>query len=452
MQDNGWGILFAPMEQHERKVGIVWAADWLDPAYSLSSVIVDQLHALVKNGERVVLFVLDNFNTPAHALAVPDAVEIRPVFPRFALIDYAAGSTLQDTKHFPRGGTERMVSFDEQVVLIRDALSREAKDITHFFCHDLIFQGWFLPYAVALHQYASDRDDARFFHWTHSFPGARPHGLGAPHTARFSLPAHSKLVYLNHHDQVALAEAYSTFPVNVEVVPNSYDPLTAWNLDPLTKQIVEDTHLLQADVVSVYPLSTPRMGPEGKQLDIVVKIHAAMKRLGKKTVLIVPNAHAAKNGQIILDMRRLAQHEGLSEREVVFTSEYEGYEQGVSRAVVRELFQLANVFIFPSVSEVCSLVLLEAAAAKNLLVLNKDWQSMREFGGDDALYFRFGANGYPLTLSGEPERYWHDIALIVLSTLQKERALSSFHHVLSRHNLSTLYQDHLRPLLCQTPR
>lgn len=434
----------------ERVIGIITPADWLDPAYSLSTVILDQIHALSRHNERVVLIVLDNFNVPPHALTLPDSVEIRKILPRFALIDYAATQELKDTTHFKMDGSTREVSFDDQTWFIRAALEEHAKDITHFFAHDLIFQGWFLPYAVALHHYASARDDAEFFHWTHSFPGARPSGARAPHTARFSLPSRSKLVYLNHHDQVALAEAYSTMPGNVRVVPNSYDPTTAWGLDPLTKQIVRDTDMLNADVVSVYPVSTPRMGPGGKQVDIVIKIHAALKRLGKKTVLVVPNAHATKNESVIHAMRQLAVHEGLTEREVVFTSEYEGYTNGVSRQVIRELFQLSDTFIFPSVSEVCSLVLLEAMAAKNLLVLNKSWPSMREFGGDDALYFHFGANGYPLSLSGDPERYWHDIGLIILASLRQEKALSSFRRVLRQHNIDTLYREYLRPLLCPT--
>lgn len=419
----------------KRVVGILCTFDWFDPAYSLSSVILDQVRALRRSGEQVVIFVLDTFNTPPQSLAVPDGVEIRKVIPHFKLIDYAG------REHDPVAK-----DFFEQVKQIEEALTSHMGDITHCFAHDLIFQGWFLPYAVALHSFAG-KTGVKFFHWVHSYPGQRPAGTIAPHTARFTLPANSKLVYLNHHDTIALAEAYSTLPKDVVVAPNTHDPRTAWNLHPLTSQITTDTNLLDADFVSVYPVSTPRMGPGGKQVDIVIKIHAAIKRMGYKTVLVVPNAHANNNEELIGTMRRLATASGLNDKDVVFTSEYDGYTPGVPRTVVRELFQLSDTFIFPSVSEDCSLVLLEAMAAKNLLVLNESWPSMREFGGSDALYFRFGANGYPLNLNCDPERYWHDIATIIVSERGRDRSLSGFRRVLKNHSLDNLYKKYLLPIL-----
>src|SRR3990167_6594464 len=217
----------------KRVVGIITPADWFDPAYSLSSVIIDQLQTLVSHGEQVVLFTLTNFNTPPNSLLVPDGVEIRPIVPKFNLVDYAATSLIPP-------------DFYEQVALIVKALKENTRDITHCFAHDLIFQGWFLPYATALHQLSED-SKTRFFHWVHSFPSARPFKTVPPHTSLFTLPIGSKLVYLNHHDTIALAEAYSTILGNVVVVPNSYDPLSAWNPHPLTSQIVKDCVLLVAD-------------------------------------------------------------------------------------------------------------------------------------------------------------------------------------------------------------
>jgi len=88
--------------------------------------------------------------------------------------------------------------------------------------------------------------------------------------------------------------------------------------------------------------------------------------------LVIANAHAnaEREKQTIEALLQRAEEKGLQRTELVFTSLEEGgkYELGVPRSVVSQLFQLSNLFIFPTTSENCSLILLEAMLSKNLFV------------------------------------------------------------------------------------
>jgi len=68
-------------------IGILTTFYDFNRAYSLASVVYDQLVMNVRHGYKTVLFVHDNFKDDDK---VPGGVEIRKVVPRFLLVDYSA--------------------------------------------------------------------------------------------------------------------------------------------------------------------------------------------------------------------------------------------------------------------------------------------------------------------------------------------------------------------------
>lgn len=401
-----------------KKVGIFTTFYNFDRAYSLCSVVYDQLVAHVKRGYTPVLFVLESFEG-----AVPEGVELRAVIPQITLEPYS-GLNVPD-------------NWQEDVKRVEDALRTHATDIDVMICHDIVFIDTYLPYNIALRQAGLP---CKYLHWIHSAPSPRPQLDDSPHANRYTLPPNSKLVYLNHDKALALAEMYGTFLRNVRVVPNSRDPRTFWDLHPFVEHLIERYDLLSADIISVYPVSTPRM-VDGKQIDVVIRIHEQLRKLGLKTKLIVPNAHANAEREQSLCLKRAT-------KDVIFTS-LEGRdeveclenESGVSGKVVSDLFRLANVFIFPSISENCSLVLLEAMLSGNLLVLNKDCSGLSEFGGDDALYFKMGnldmgTRNEELALRNES--YLRDIALIIRSEFERNGPLQAKRRMLQEFNYDAI--------------
>lgn len=401
------------------KIGIFSTFYRIDPAYSLCAVVLDQLQALVKHGHKPVLFVLPMFKDEA---LVPEGVEIRKCVPQLILEPYK--------------GTSFPDHWKEDVEKCKVAFEKNLQDITHLICHDTFFIDTYLPYNIALRESALS---CKMFAWTHSAPSNRPNLEDNPHANRYTLPPRTKLVYLNHDRVTALAEMYGAWDNDVRVVNNSRDPRTFWGLDPLVTRLVDQYNLFEADIISVYPVSTPRM-ISGKGLDKVIKIHSKMKELGYKTRLIVCNGHAnaQPDQRLISETQMWASGLNINHNELIFTSlQGKEYELGVPPRVVSDLFRISNTFIFPTVSENSSLVLLEAMLSGNLLVLNEKVGTLREHAGPSALYVDFDYR--------EPkeknEAYYLDLAKIITAQFEVNKGLQVKRRALQNFNYDAIYRQ-----------
>lgn len=413
-----------------KRVVVITSFSSFSPDYSLVSVVADQLRMLTRQGYTPGLVVQTDFRDDDK---VPEGVEILKAMPVLALHDYS-------------GGEKPKPDFEGSVARVVAGLTTILGEFDVAITHDLVFLSWYLPHNEAIRQLAREHPKLKWLHWVHSAPSERPAKLTFPTILRYTMPPNSKLVYLNNHDTLRLAEMYGTTLENVRVVPNAKDPGAFFGLDPLVQKIADRYPLLTADVVSVLPFSTPRW--EGKNVKKLIWLMAKIKQQGKRVLLVLVNAHcnADKEKRSVQDLLNFALEKGLSGSEICFTSALgTEWEYSVPNDAVRQLFQLSNVFIFPSLSECCSLVLLEAAICKNLLVLNRDVPSMREFGGDKALYPQFGSVQFKVSYQDEGA-YWTDWAKIIIGSLNQERALDSFRHVVCKHNLDGIFKDGLEPL------
>jgi len=398
------------------RVGILTTFNDFDTGYSLCSVVNDQLNMHVRKGYEVVLFVLESFRGE-----VPEGVEVRKVIPPIILEPYAGDK-------FPE-------CWEEDAKRVSDALQEHCRDIDILIDHDWIFIDAYLPYNIGLRQ---AQLSAKHFHWIHSAPSPRKEFEDNPHANRYNPFPNSKIIYLNNDKPMAVAEMFGTTLNQVRVIHNSRDPRTFWNLDPFVNQMIDKYDLMSADIVSCYPLSSTRM-VEGKQIDVAIRIHAELNKLGLDTRLIVPNAHAnaEKEKHTVDQMIELAKSQGLEEHQILFTSK-EGYDTGIPAHMVSDFFRISNVFIFPSISENCSLVLLEAMLAGNLLVLNKDCSGLQEFGGENAIYFKFGnidmgTRNHEQAL--QKPSYLSDIARIIKSEYETNKVLKSQRKAFKEFNL-----------------
>ncbi|MEK6884502.1 MAG: hypothetical protein AABY22_33025, partial [Nanoarchaeota archaeon] len=217
---------------------------------------------------------------------------------------------------------------------------------------------------------------------------------------------------------------------------------------PLVKKLIDQYGLLDKDIMQVYPLSTTRM-VEGKQIKVAIDIFSKLKELNQKVSLVIANAHAndKREKQVIGEVLSYAAQKGLSVGEIIFTSlEGTEYELGVPREVIAQLFMLSNLFIFPSVSENGPLILYEAMLSKCLLVLNESVPSMREFGQENALYFKFGSRWENVEYS-DKEQFMLDVAKIIVSEFSINRALKGQNFVKQKLNYDVVFEKQILPLL-----
>lgn len=422
------------MEERSSKktIGILTTLYNYDSAYSLVSVINDQLYMNVKHGYKTVLFVLPSFTDDDK---VPKGVEIRKIVPQLILEKYK--------------GFNQPEEFKAEVAQVVSSLREHAADIDVMIAHDLCFIDTYLPYCGAIHEICQyDLLKCKWLLWTHSAPSARQVSGSNIHDLRFQKPRNAKLVYLNNHHALALAEMYGTMLSEVHVVNNSVDPRTFWNLHPLVTALINKYELFSPDYMGIYPLSSTRM-VDGKQVQKAVRVFAKLKERGHKVKYIICNAHANAQAQkdAIKKLQVLFADWGLTADEVIFTSLEESpqYESGVPREVISQLFQLSNVFVFPTISENCSLILLEALLSKNLLVLNANVPQLKEFGKDNALYFEFDSKDTKVQYANE-DQYYADIALIIENQMLNNRPLKGQRDLLKNYNLDQVFLRQIEPL------
>lgn len=422
--------------KNKLRVGILTTFLDFNPEYSLANVVKSQLLMLLKYGHNPVLFVLNSFNDEK---SVPKGVEVRKIVPQLTLEPYSQGN---------------LEHLEEDVAKVKPALEEGLKDIDVCLAHDIIFINSYLPYNVAIRQGIDGQlSPVKWLFWMHSGPSFR--GLdGSPWDNLVTLPPNSKLVYMNYTDALRAAEMYHTFPKNVRTIFNPMDIRELYNFHPLTKELIEENDLMNPEFICVYPLSSTRMDEYGKQLSKVVWIMSEIKKQGRSISLIVPNAHAnaQREKDKIEQMYQFAFSHGMERRELIFTSLHDvpKWEHGVPHDVVRDLFTLGNLFIFPSYSENCPLVLLEAMAGKNLLVLNQDFPALKDFAQENALYFRFSS-----TVAPEPQfpngldTYYKDVATLIISEYQQHKALQAQTRLRREFNIDKIWLTQLQPAITE---
>jgi glycosyltransferase involved in cell wall biosynthesis len=420
------------------RVGILTSFYNFASTYSLCTVVENQLVSLVKYGYKPVLFVLPSFCCEGK---VPSGVEIRKVIPQIILEPYHE-HTFDKTKDI----TEKLEA-DKKLVI--EAMEKNMQDIDVAITHDFILVDDYLPYAVGMNE--AKLPKVRWLNWIHSAPSGRiPDADKYPWKYQYEVMPNSKIVYLNYTDQIRVAERYNGTVNDVAIVHNPTDPRTFFKLDELVSKMIDQFKLLDADIIQVYPVSTPRMC-DNKQVHTVITIFGKLKAQGQNVRLIVCNAHAnaVKEKDLVSEMKKLALENGLDiSREVIFTSMIEPprYEHGVSHDVVKDLFLLSNLFVFPTTSENAPLILLEAASCRNLLVLNDDFLPLREFFNENALYFGFGSLRQNRTYENE-ENYLNDVAKIIIAELSNNRPLNAFKHWKQFYNNDYIFCNYIEPLI-----
>lgn len=384
------------------RIGILTSFTSMMDFYSLTSVVRTQLKMIKQAGHQPVMMAQEDFQW-ANA---PEWCEVRRPIKSFTKKDY---QSLKD------------VTPEHQalVPVIADGIWNAIQDLDAVLAHDLLFTGWHVPIGMAIHEVCKRKPELPWFHWVHSVPGGN--------RDYWRVPEGSFMVYPNHTDRVRCAENFKTWPERVIVIPHCCDLRDFGVRTDLADRIITRFDLLSADLVQVYPVPTDRI--EAKGIHDVIRLFSCFKRLGKTVRLVVPNAwcNVDKWKNKISQLQEFARQQGLSTREVIFTSTvYPEHEVGLSLDVISDLARCANIFICPTQSETFGLSLAEAAMSGCLLVLNQDLPMMTEIAGNvgNAVWARFSSS-FMKTEHQNPNAYLADIAKIVLHAFDNSPSLKS---------------------------
>lgn len=391
------------------KIAVITSFRNCPESYSLVNDVKDQIETLIRFGHDVVFFAQEgcegkDFNC-----------KMRAVFPHFKMIKDEVNLEIKTQ--------------------IKEILEKELKDFDIAITHDLIYLRGYLTYREAIKE---SKINVRWVHWCHSAVGD---------SLDLKMP-NSKYIYMNYTDIPRFAKAIGVEQNDVRVVFNDKDPELFFDWHDLTKQLASKIDLYNRDIIQTYPMCSTRMDAKG--LNHVIKVFGRLKSLGNNVLLIICNSNGRRRKEDIKNKLELGKNEGLTEDNFIFTSEILGEEadRQVPRAVVRDLMHISNLFIFPSITEVCSNVLLEASMSKQLIVLNRDFPSFFDFGedGKTVLSFHFGSLMMPGFRFRDKDAYI-TLAKVIIQQLKSNKSDMQFRRILKDCNLNSIYRKQLEPIL-----
>jgi glycosyltransferase involved in cell wall biosynthesis len=368
---------------YRRRIVLMTSLANFDPSYSLSTAIIDQARMLASNTAVLVQIWVHIGADLSKAPKFPANVEILPIIPAVIWRDDRIDPPV----------------VDQLVSVIRQNLIKlgNATVITH----DLLFQASYATLTAAIWQ-LSKLPGFAWLHCCHSAAATvRPSGGDAVRN-RTTLPYGHRLLCLNDADRPYLAAYYNTDPANVLVCPNARDVTTFGTFDERAERIVRAYGLHLADVVQIYPVSATRLSWKG--VDKIIEVFGHLTKLGLSCRLVLATAHA--NGEAeraaLTACRDRAIAMGLPSEHLAITSEIfpELASVGVSQATIKDLFSVSNLFVFPTQSEACSLVMAEAAISGCLLVANSSLHTTASYiCPERSLSFPFGSLRKPTDLA-----------------------------------------------------
>lgn len=410
------------------RIGIVLLVNDLSPAYSPVEVTKGQIHMLKRYGHDITLLLEKNCRTR-----------------------YLNTKGINLLKCLPQIKPQRKKS-KRLVKQIRKSFEKSIKNLDVIITHDLINLTENLPYRLAIKEAATKSPKTTWLHWIHSNVYKRKPFFKNSPKGKIIVPFHGK--------RKTLASAFQTNSSNINTVYHVVDPQAENSFHHLTKKIIDDYNLLNRDIVQLYPASMFNIIQ--KNTHLLIKMFAIMKILGKKVTLIIANSYfrTKQDQETVNKLKNFAHALGLSKEEVVFSSDIDlgNQEKGLPHQVIMELFGfVTNIFILPSHSETFSLITMEAALGKNLLVLNKSLTCLKNiFSHNHAIFQHFGA--YPSSLSKNirlrhkiPKRKENlkliKLAKKIIRLLSKQKPLLANKRLKEQLNMDWIYKNQLEPLL-----
>jgi hypothetical protein len=434
-QVGGWRAAEAAGNARSRVVILSPLGDF-NPSYSVVSVVLDQARAAALLPNTDVILLVRQGADMTLLPALPSNVSVSGFMPAI----YHQADGIDDRK------VDMIYAW---IVQVLDGL----KSAT-IIAHDLVFLADFTNWAKAWHR-IGDRPGFHIYHMTHSSVGPRiaPSEENPGIHWRTNVPAGQTMVTLNHHDLPHFYTYFNAGPEQFITLLNPRDARVFMGMTEHAATLTTKHDLLSADVVQIYPVSAPRFG--AKNVSAVIDIFAHMHLQGLVVRLVLADAHAngkdAEAGRALL--RNYAETKQLPAECLVFVSESLGkdYPQvlsyGLDQASIRSLFQVSNLFVFPSISEAGPLVLLEAAQSGCLLVLNESLACLTDYiEPKDALWAKFGSSKAPESAVNVPE-----LVSAISRELEGSTAGRAKRAVMRRHCLESYARDMLAKMAFSVP-
>jgi len=392
------------------KIAIITHFNRCPDSYSPGRAVKNQIKLLQKFGHEVVFFTQEGST-------VDVGCELRPVVPRFK--------------------REKNIVNEEAKKKFIDVLREQlTSDFDLAITHDFYIDDC-ITYREAIKECGVP---IKWLHWARS-------GVGNPIDYKMD---NARYVYMNYADAGRFAKNIGVESDKVRVIFNEKDPALFNSWDPITTMVSNKMKLWDKDIIQTLPVCTTRLDAKG--INSVISIFGKLKAQGKRVALIVCNSNGRKRVDEIKAKVKFALDEhGLTEEDFLFTStlasEEYPIESEVPNRVVAQLQGVSNLFVFPTIAEVCPNILLEAAMSKNLIVINEDLPLLMDFCDEKfVIKYPFTSNRH-LHYHGRDDESLNTLAKQIIGQLESNKNDKMLRYVWKRHCLETVYYSMLEPVL-----
>jgi len=436
------------------RVAILTTLMDLPEQYGLVPVIMNQLKMFIEHDYPITLFAQEGFEKHPDMAKLPPNVEVKAVVPFMHLYDYELGGDIQKHPVDYKGEHDaegNKTNYYKQVAHLVEVLGPELAEYDIVITHDIIFQTWFIVHNAAIREIQELYPDIKWIHWFHSGPSPRPKDPKLPHIFRYCEFPNSIYVSPNESMIPKFAEMYNSSVRDWKTVYHSFDPIGFFDMHSASERLINKHDLLDTEVLCVWPTRIDH--PEGKGIYKGLNLISQMYKIADVKLLFLNSWSDSKAADhSVKHLREYAEKKGLPKKNLIFSSEMgKEWRNGVPKKVVRDMFLIGNLFIQPSQSETFSMVMVEAAACKNLLVLNEDLTVMKELGGSDTMYAPFGSEwgGVKITRNFQPDEdtHYRRVAGEILESLRKHYSLQQHRKVLTTFNNKWIWKHQVFPLL-----
>lgn len=209
-----------------------------------------------------------------------------------------------------------------------------------------------------------------------------------------------RYVVVSQHRRRQLAQLLDMPEEAIAVVPPGVDVAAFLKWEPETRRLVEKLRLLDAAPILILPARITRR----KNIEFAIRVLGALKPTFPRCVLVVtgpPGPHNPTNIAYLNHLRALSAELGVR-NQVLFLYEHGPDERPlhVTDAMMSDLYQLADVLLFPSKREGFGIPILEAGLAR-IPIFAADIPPVQESAGPWAIRF---------DPAGSPEAVAHHIA------------------------------------------
>lgn len=423
------------------KVAILTMFNGLSNTYSLVNVVREQIAMFFDHGINVKMLVSEHCpDSERVGIFADERIEW------VKIVNSEKGEAFH-WKTYTKSDDKIEDSFFHEAEIISKDFIKHLEDTEVCIMHDILYQGVHLVHNVAIRQAQKQLPDVKFLSFTHSAPASY---IEAPYpiSCMFSKMPNTTFIYPTQSGLPAIAKQYQTDISNCACVNNSVDSMLG--MHEQTIEIGKYIDFSKSEILIVYPARLTL----SKRFHVIAEFAGYLKKYCNQSVSIVfcdfscADINPETYKCIIKDY---GMKTGLDEKDILFTSDC-GFQNGVKRETVFDLFSLSNLFICPSYSESFGLTVIEAASRGNYIILNEAVPALEEIGNRiNAHFMRWSAKNFGFdtqeTYHPSESLYYIEHAQKIIQSMHNNPVIKAKTMARIRYSNEWIYKNQLWPLI-----